>query len=252
MALQRLLDNTDNPLEPSELYTRVEFPNPPPDRPYVFVNMVATADGRIILGDLGESAKGVGEATDQLLFRRLQYAGDAALLGSATLRATPAVLYPVEKPRFVVTGSGDVPLQNRFFTDSPDRAYILAPQDLPAEKRDALRANAHLIERGFGKVDLVEALRYLRQEMGIRALLCEGGGVLNEELLKAGCMDELFLTVTPKLKGGTRLPGILEGEGLPRGEYRPLEIISLYCDGDELYFRYRVASANKKAKAFQK
>ncbi len=252
MALQRLLDRTESPLEPSELYTRVEFPEPPDDRPYVFVNMVATVDGRIVIGELGESAKGVGEATDQLLFRRLQYAGDAAMLGSATLRATPVVLYPVEKPRFVVTRNGDIPLDNRFFTDSPDRAYVIAPQDLSAEKRERIRARACLIEIGRGGVDLVAALRYLRQEMGVRYLLCEGGAVLNEELLKEGCMDELFLTVTPKLKGGTHLPGILEGAGFPRGEYRPVEILSLYCDGDELYFRYRIGKETQTAKSFRK
>jgi len=252
MALQRLLDRTENPLEPAELYTRVEFPEPPDDRPYVFVNMVATVDGRIVIGEVGESATGVGEATDQLLFRRLQWVGDAAMIGSATLRATPVVLYPAEKPRFVVTRQGDIPLNNRFFTDSPDRAYVIAPEDLPTEKRDLIRANTCLIERGRGGVNLVEALRYLRQEMGIRYLLCEGGAVLNEELIKVGCMDELFLTVTPKLKGGTHLPGILEGQGFPRGEYCPVDLLSLYCDGDELYFRYRIGKETHTAQSFRK
>lgn len=237
MGLERLFDSTGLDLPAGVLYTRVAFPEAPTDRPYLFVNMVATADGKIVIGEVGGAAAGVGGPTDQLLFRRLQQVCDGALIGSGTLRASP-VIYPVEKPRFVVTRSGHVPLENRFFTDAPDRAFVLAPEDLPEEI--AARLGEYLLRFGRGEVDLRAALRHLRQVHGIRYLLCEGGADLNDRLLRAGLVDELFLTLAPKLKGGAHLPTVVGGKGFPPGQFVSLSLVSLYRDGDEVYFRYRV------------
>lgn len=245
MPLERLLDLTANPPEPDALYTRLTFPEPPEDRPYLYINMAATADGKIVIGKVGGASKGVGGPTDQMLFRRLQHTCDAALIGSTTLRAG-TVIYPPEIPRFVVTASGDVPLENRFFTDAPDQAYVLAPEDLPSQKKARLQAATNYLPVGQGRVDLPAAMRLLRQQMGIRRLLCEGGATLNDELLRAGLADELFLTLAPKLKGGAHLPTVVDGEGFPPGRYLPLSLCSLYRDGDELYLRYRIHKESVK------
>lgn len=239
MPLTRLIDNTSDTPYVEELYTRFDLPPAPPDRPYVLVNMVATVDGKTLLGDVGESAIGVGEATDQLLFRRLQTVVDAAMLGGATVRASH-VLYPPEKIRIVVTRTGNVSLTNRFFTDAPDKAYVLAPQDIEPKRREEIEAVAQFVGIGQGGVDFKEAMRFFRQELGIRYLLCEGGATLNGQLLPLGLLDELFVTVTPKLKGGGSVPGLIEGVGLPRQQYLPVSLLSLYHDEDEFYFRYRI------------
>lgn len=240
MTLARLIDHTADALPPDALYTRIAFPDPPADRPYLFINMVATVDGKIVIGAPGGSAKGVGGPTDQLLFRRVQKVADASLIGSSTLRASP-VLYPPEKPRFVVTRSGDVPLDNRFFSDAPDRAYVIAPEDLSKERRAPIEARAKLITAGRGDVDLKAALRILRQDYGIRHLLCEGGAILNDDLIRADLADELFLSLTPKLKGGEGTTPV-SGQGFPPGRYLPLSLLSLYHDDDEFYFRYQLGS----------
>jgi riboflavin biosynthesis pyrimidine reductase len=247
MTLECLFDLTADTSTPDALYTRIAFPDPPPDRPYLYLNMVSTVDGKIILGDIGGSAVGVGGPTDQLLFRRLQRLCDGAMLGSTTLRASQ-VLYPPEKPRYVVTHSGDVPLENRFFRDAPDRAYVIVPTDLSADKKAGLQASARLIEAGEGDVDLRAAMRLLRQEHGIRHLLCEGGPTLNDSLIRAGLADELFLTITPKLKGGAHLPTVVTGTGFPSGQYLSVTLLSLYRDGNELYFRYRLGDQPQQAR----
>ena len=89
-------------------------------------------------------------------------------------------------------------------------------------------------------IDLPAALRKLRQERGIRYLLCEGGATLNDALLRAGLANELFLTLAPKLKGGAAVPTTVTGEGFPPGRFLALTLLSLYHDGDELYLRYRI------------
>ena len=91
--------------------------------------------------------------------------------------------------------------------------------------------------RHEGAVDLAAALRHLREEHGVRALLSEGGPRLHAEMQALGLVDELFLTTSPKLAGGAA-PRILEGE-LP--EVEPLELAWLLEEDGELFARYRRA-----------
>ena len=239
MVLERLLDATNPTGSPAELYESIRFPDPPEHRPYVYINMAATVDGKIVVGEVGGTAAGVGGATDQQLFRRLQRNCDAVMIGSSTLRASH-VIYPADIPRYVVTRSGEIPLQNRFFTDAPDRAFILAPEDLPAAVLTKLSASAHVIQIGKSDVDLAGALSLLRRSTGIMKLLCEGGPTLNEQFLQAGLADELFLTISAKLKGGAQIPTIVEGRGFPVSQALPLTLLSVYREGDELYLRYQI------------
>jgi riboflavin biosynthesis pyrimidine reductase len=90
------------------------------------------------------------------------------------------------------------------------------------------------------EVDLGEALRWMRSERDIRILLCEGGPTINDQLIRAGLADELFLTLAPKLKGGSGIATIMTGEGFPVDVSCPLSLISVYRDDDELYLRYRI------------
>jgi 5-amino-6-(5-phosphoribosylamino)uracil reductase len=84
-------------------------------------------------------------------------------------------------------------------------------------------------------VELDRALRWLREERGIRSVLCEGGPTLHGRLREGNLADELFLTIAPKLAGG-EAPRILEG-ALP--EVEELELTWLLDHDGELFARYR-------------
>ncbi len=234
MSLVCLLDTTLDKPSPEMLYLRLTLPPAPSDRPYVFINMAATLDGKIVVGEPGGTAAGVGDATDQLLFRRLQQNADAALVGAATLRAGN-VIYPPHIRRYVATLSGNLPLQNRFFTDSPELAYALIPENLQADSLPPLQIRA-----GHDSVDLAAALKQMRQKHGVQKLLCEGGGALNDAIIRQGLADEFFLTLTPKLKGGAHLATVMGGEGFPPGQFCRASLVSVYMDSGELYLRYRI------------
>jgi riboflavin biosynthesis pyrimidine reductase len=77
-------------------------------------------------------------------------------------------------------------------------------------------------------------MRQLRCAGGSRALLCEGGPRLHAQLQAANLVDDLFLTIAPKLVGG-EAPRIIEGE-LPGID--PLELSWLLEDDGELFARY--------------
>jgi 2,5-diamino-6-(ribosylamino)-4(3H)-pyrimidinone 5'-phosphate reductase len=176
-----------------------------------------------------------------MLMRRLENAADCVIVGAGTLR-TSHVIYPPHVYRAVVTGSGDLPLDNRFFTDAPDKAIVFAPTGLPEDARRRIGERAHVRSAGADEVDVTAAVSVLFEEFGIRRLLLEGGPSLNFDFFAAGLVDEFFLTVAPKVKGGAETPTPVEGAGFPGFEYAPLKLLSIYKDSDELFLRYRVVS----------
>ncbi len=109
-----------------------------------------------------------------------------------------------------------------------------------AERYSGLEKRLIVVESGpDGRVDLTALLRSLREE-GIRALLCEGGPTLHGALQAVGLVDELFLTIAPKLIGG-EAPRIVEG-ALP--ETAELELAWLLEQDGELFARYRQPPAD--------
>jgi riboflavin biosynthesis pyrimidine reductase len=112
-----------------------------------------------------------------------------------------------------------------------------------AEHYSGLEKRLVVVESGpDGRVDLTALLRSLREE-GVRALLCEGGPRLHGTLQASGLVDELFLTIAPKLTGG-EAPRILEGRALP--ETAGLELAWLLADQGELFARYRRRSPSSR------
>lgn len=239
MAIEKLIDHTGSQAPLEALYMDLHFPEPPPDRPYIYNNMVSTVDGKILIAPPGSTAKGVGGPTDQLLMRRLQGGADGAIIGAGTLRPGN-VIYDPKLWRAVITRSGELPLNNRFFTDAPEKAIVFAPRNLPEAARERLGNELNLRLVGEDTVDVAAAVRILREEFGIKRLLLEGGASVNFDFYEAGLIDELFLSFSPKIKGGEHIPTIVTGAGLPGREYVELQVLSLYHDGDEFYFRYKV------------
>ncbi len=233
-----LLDLTGEQHSLDTLYQNLPFSPAPAERPYVFLNMVSTLDGKITLGEVGDTASGLGSAVDQMLMKRLQNNAQAVIIGASTLRAGH-VTYPPSLLRAVVTSRGDIPADSRFFTEAPGKTVVFTTDQMPGSLRKALQENAHVVGCGSERVNLSHALRFLRQQMGVERLLCEGGGALNFEMFAEGLIDEWFLTLAPKVKGGSHIPTTVEGEGLPRERVVQMQLVSVYEHEGELYLRYR-------------
>lgn len=236
----RLIDRSGWQGAPEHLYEEILFPPPPPDRPYIFTNTVTTLDGKLILGEPGSTAAGLGSPVDRLLMHRLEERADAVVIGSSTLRADKHMNYPPSLYRAVVTTSGDLPTDHDFFQKSaPGRALVFAPTHLPPDRKLALErvATVHLV--GETRVEIPEVVRILHTHYEVRYLLVEGGGNLNFYFFEAGLVDEIFLTLAPRVKGGGHLPTMVDGAGLPREQVPYYELISAYLNDSELFLRYR-------------
>lgn len=227
-ALAAALDKTPAEGPP---YPGLAFPTGPEDRPYVAINMVATIDGKILTGERNENVMDLGSKADHAAMREIQAAVDGIMIGAGSLRATKGLWYPSEKARFVVSTSGDIDQDGRFFTDTPDRAYIVGFEG-PVKPANF---------KSGGEVNLAAALKKMRAELGIERLLVEGGSELNAALLAENLVDELFLTVAPKVKLGRDIPTYAGGKPLPREAVQNYELVSHIRLENEIFLRYRRA-----------
>lgn len=216
----------------------------PADRPLLMVNMVATADGLITIG--GRSGP-IGGPGDHALFHGLRTIVDAVLVGTGTLRverygrvvrdparrARRAELGLAEDPiALLISHSGNLAWDAPLF-QAPEQHVVIVGQPNRVRVPDGLAARVEVIE--LPAPSPAAALRAARQAHGIRAVLCEGGPTLNRGLLGDGVLDELFLTIGPKLSGEDALR-IVAGEPLEAPV--EMELLSVARHESELYLRY--------------
>jgi riboflavin-specific deaminase-like protein len=213
-------------------------------RPFVATNFAATVDGRATIAGVSGP---IGSDADTEMLARLRTRFDAVMIGAGTMRAErygrvvgnqeqrerrERLGLPHDPLMVIVSGRLDLPWDAPLFTEGAGRVLIFTASEAePPETETTLRVVRH-----EGKVELATALRHLREERGVRALLCEGGPHLHGELWAAGLVDELFLTTAPKLTGGDA-PRIVEGLDVPLAE--ELDLAWLLEQDGELFARYR-------------
>lgn len=198
------------------------------DRPYLAVNFASTLDGRVAIG--GRSGP-IGSKVDSAMLMRLRSRFDAVMIGAGTMRAEnygriipdpllrawrERVGLPHDPLAVIVSAGLDLPWDAPLFTSGGGRILIFTSSEArPPETATKLRTvQLPPVElpdgEGRGGVDVREVLRHLRQERGVRALLCEGGPHLHAQLQAAGAVDDLFITLGPQLTCGDA-PRLTEG-----------------------------------------
>ena len=215
-------------------YRDLRFPAAPADRPYTIIDMVATIDGKIVSGERGEDVSDLGSAVDHAVMRHLQDCVDGVMIGAGTLRATPSGWDPKTRFRVVVSNSGRVDTTHSFFKGG--KALAAVPKTARFHTADAVEA----LVSGDAEVNPVEVVRLLRAK-GCERLLILGGSKTNGSFLHADLVDELFLTVAPKIKLGDGLPTIAEGAAFSREALLRFELVEHHAVSDEVFLRYRRA-----------
>lgn len=222
--MRRLLPDPGPTTISDQLETYRPWEEPQDERPHVAMNFVATVDGRATIE--GRSGP-IGSDTDTAMLSGLRTRFEAVMIGAGTMRAER--YGPLASRLVIVSGRLDLPWDAPAFIEPGEVLIFTASETEPPETVAAVEVIRH-----EGAVNLVEAMGYLRRERGIRALLCEGGPHLHEQLQADGLVDDLFLTIAPKLSGG-EAPRILEGP-LPR--VVDLELAWLLEEDGELFARY--------------
>lgn len=214
------------------------------DRPWVRANMVSSLDGAAAVDD---RSGGLGGAGDKEVFGVLRGLADAVLVGAGTariegyraLRAKPASaqlrasLGQRPAPVLVlVSGRLDLDPDSPLFHGGVQPTIVVTHASSDPQRRERLADVADVIVAGADAVD-IEALLDVLAARGISRVLCEGGPHLLADIAAAGQLDELCMTLTPRVVGGgaTR---IMKGAPLDL----PFELAHLLEDDGALFARY--------------
>jgi riboflavin biosynthesis pyrimidine reductase len=203
-ALRRLYPEPAGTTTPAEAYAapRPRQSGGAGPRPWVSLCMIASLDGAVAVD--GRSGP-LGNATDREVLRSLRELADVVLVGAGTARGEG--YGPPAKPGLrvgVVTNTGSVDLSSPLFASGA--GFVIAPDAAPVDSSavDVLRA-------GSERVDLAFAVTQLRSIVpGIGAVQAEGGPTLNAGLLAADIVDELDLTISPRMVGSDS-PRVVHG-----------------------------------------
>jgi riboflavin biosynthesis pyrimidine reductase len=220
-----------------------------PDGQWLRANMVSSADGAATLNGL---TAGISSDSDRRVFALLRTLSDVILVGAGTvreegykparsrelwidLRAGRAPTPPIA----VVSARLDLDPAGPLIAKAPAhaRTIVITTAQAPAGRRAELARHADVIVAGDVAVDLNAAVRALAAR-GHRRLLTEGGPHLLAQLVEAGLVDELCLTIGPLMAGpgASRIVSGTPGTG-PAAPV-PLTLAHVLEDGGYLLCRY--------------
>lgn len=221
-----------------------------PTRPFVFVNMAMTADGKIATAN--RRIASFGSPRDLAHLYELRATADAVMCGARTVVAGDVVLdtgparfrrarrrrgLSESHLRIVVTGRGRVDLAGRLFADRSSPLVLLTTEQAGTKRLRAMAAVAdEVVVCGRDRIDFSLALHWLASRWKVKRLLAEGGGELNAGLFAAQLVDELHLTLCPLIFGGATAPTIAD-QDVPRRlrDAARFHLKSARRVGDELF-----------------
>ena len=244
MQLQRIYPRPGQ-TTPQELISGLDLGSrAPAARPYLVLNMVTSIDGRAALEG---ATRGLGGQADRLIFHHLRTQADALLVGAGTVRAErygraikneelrakrEAEGLEPDPVTVIVSGRLNLPIDLPILQEPEARVVVATAAE---HELEGVAAHVSYLRSGD---DLPLLLARLREEHGVRSVLCEGGPTLNSHLLAAGAVDELFHCTSPQLVGGGGEPAMVEGR--PLLEPTKAELVWLHEAEGDLFARWRL------------
>jgi riboflavin-specific deaminase-like protein len=241
----QLLYPEQRPTDPADLASGLRLgERARPERPYLVLNMVSSLDGK---ATIDWRTRGLSTELDRQLFHQLRTQADAVMVGAGTVRAE-------RYGRMAKTDELRDKREREGLARDPLAVIVSARLDLPAdlpllnepEQRVVIATGSDATLPDLGDQveyartgdDLPLLMARLHEDHGVRSVLCEGGPTINSHLLAANLVDELFLTLNPKLAGGASALTIVAGRELV--EPAELELVSVAVGGGDLFTRWRV------------
>jgi 2,5-diamino-6-(ribosylamino)-4(3H)-pyrimidinone 5'-phosphate reductase len=189
----------------------------------VIVNSAMTVDGKIATRQ-GDSA--ISSKDDLIRVHKLRDSVDGIIVGISTVLADNPRLtirlgrkQPKEKhlTRIIIDSMGRIPLDSQILRTASKIKTIVAVTKLAHMnvRRKIKKTGAIVIVAGTNTVDLKRVL-WTIQKMGIKKILVEGGGEINWSLFSLGIVNELIVTIAPRIVGGRQATTLVEGEGYSR------------------------------------
>jgi len=187
-------------------------------RPFVTLKLACSLDGKIA-DATGKSKWITGEQSREAV-QELRRSVDGIMVGAETVRHDNPSLLPRpahgRKPwRIIIAGNKPLPLKANVCTDAArDKTIVYAPKGFK-QLQQLCKAGVRVVEISSinGHVSLKPVMRDLAKR-GCMHIVCEGGGVLAESLLKAKLADQVWMFYAPTILGGCARPSVA-GKGWP-------------------------------------
>lgn len=239
--MRQLLPTPSPTVDLCEAYA---YPSHLPRRGWLRANMVSSVDGAAVVDGRSEGLSGPG---DQRVFQVLRGLCDAVIVGAGTARTegyramrakeayaeARAALGQRAAPVLVVVSARlELDPGSKVFHGGGEQTIVMTPSSSPADRRALLAEVADVVVAGDDSLDVTAAVDALVKR-GLARLLCEGGPTLLADVVAAGCLDELCLTVSPRLVGG-EARRILRGSPAAAG----LRLAHLLEQDGALFARY--------------
>jgi riboflavin-specific deaminase-like protein len=220
------------------------------ERPYVTVNMATSLDGRI--STRRRENVTLGTRYDRHLMDVLRARSDAVIVGAGTVRhdGFPVLVRdpdlrrrrsrkrPTHPVNVILSRALDMPVARGIFEHPDTEKLVITTRLAPAARVKRFGRLAEVVVLPRRTLPAAVVLQKLH-ERGFRKVLVEGGGELHFAFARDGCVDEIYVTVTPHLIGGPA-PSLLDGPGFLWKDHPLLELVSSRRAGDEVFLRYRV------------
>ena len=210
------------------------------NRPFVFINIAMTADGKIDTFERKGAA--ISSQRDKERVDRLRAEADAVMVGGRTLLTEDPKLtvksQALREARLArglspnpikvgVVTQANINADSQFLTAGPADVVIFTTRRTSKKYLSILTARrVDVYVDDAEQVNLEKALVTLK-DLGIQRLMVEGGARLNFELFRHRLVDEVIAYIAPMIFGGQSAPTLAAGSGLKRSEAIPLELINV-------------------------
>jgi riboflavin-specific deaminase-like protein len=201
----------------------------------VILNYAASLDGKINPDVRRGPFVMSRHPIDHERMRDLRARTDATIIGAGNLRADDPHMAPAPLA-VVVTRRGDGIKSDAKLFGVP--TIIAHAASMPEARRVELGKYAELALLGDTDVEIPRLIALL-EARGCKAVVCEGGGIVNAAFFAARAVDELYMTLVPRVLGGLSAPTGVAGRGFAEGLVPDARLVSCEQIGDELFLRYR-------------
>ena len=224
-------------------------------KPHTSLIMAVSLDGKISTRD-GAGPRFASEA-DGIRLREVRSHTDAILVGASTIIADDPTFTEHGKYKelriqrglapnpikVVVSGSGNVPETARMFQPNGAPALVFTTERIPTNRLASLQQVAEVHCVGETTVNFRRVVEMLGEVYQVEQLLIEGGGQVNFDVFQAGLIDEIYLTLCPKIIGGRDVTTSVEGNGFDFLDIVDVELMDYCTVGDEFFLHYRVCGS---------
>ncbi|MHB8602886.1 MAG: 2,5-diamino-6-(ribosylamino)-4(3H)-pyrimidinone 5'-phosphate reductase [Nitrosotalea sp.] len=187
-------------------------------RPYVILSAAISIDGKIATRTRKSN---LSSRKDLIRVHNLRKSVDAIIVGKNTIHVDDPLLTvryvkgnnPI---RVILDSKGSLSTKSNVIKTAKNIPTILVvSENAPRNVKKFTAKGVQVVRCGKKKIDIKKLLKILGDK-GIKKIVLEGGGTTNWYFFKEKLVDEIIVTITPYILGGSTAISLVEGVGFEK------------------------------------